>query len=147
MKNIIGLALLVFLFSCQETKTSEGEKSNRAKKENSPANDVPEAGSMKAKLIGKWSKTDSPAVEVEITSDKYKSYVGGDVNWDQDWDLATAADAKNGTISDNGSFICVYDKGEIFYVERIISLEGNTLHTIVEVGGNAGSENEYTRIE
>ena len=102
--------------------------------------------SKQYQICGMWQDINDEEYKMEITANKFKNYVDGGLNWDQDYVLAASDDLENIEEDENGSFILVYDgDGEIFYYCEVKELSENRLVVEHFVGGSAGNHLEFER--
>jgi hypothetical protein len=148
--------LLVFamgvMVSCNQNKkndqpTSDDEVTvnDEIVNDDEPVADIDES-TQRFQLLGTWQDVNDPTYKMEITPKKFKNYVEGSPNWDQDYVLATTADIENVVADDNGSYLMVYDDdGKIFYACEVKAIMND--HLVVEhfVGGSAGNHLEFER--
>jgi len=153
----LQLLLLVFamsiMVSCNQNSKKNDEPATNDEvtvndevvNEEVPLADIDESTQRYA-LLGMWQDVNDPTYKMEITPKKFKNYVDGGLNWNQDYTLAAGSDVDNVVADDNGAYIMVYDDdGEIFYACEVKAVTGN--HLVVEhiIGGSAGNHLEFER--
>lgn len=159
---ILLLAATTIMFSCQQNKDSKSQNdadSEVVAEETSENNEVEDevndkveirdidVSSIKFLLLGIWQDEDAADYKMEMTPGKFKNYLDGDINWNQDWGLANSSDTYEENIDDNGMFIWVLkDNGKYLYCGEIIVLNETTLELDHVFGGLSGSHEKYVRV-
>lgn len=153
---IFMLALIPFFFACQQknnnNRTADCEDETT---ENTITDEIDEnieeeievdPSTVKYSLLGIWQDVNDPTYKMELTGSKFKNYIEGSLNWDQDWELANGEDDETGTIDDNGQYIWVYHEGDYLYRCKIIEINDQTLKVEHISGGLKGSHEEFERV-
>jgi len=164
MKKISLILLLItitFIFACQQNKKNDSlndtEVTDEILSENSSFEEERikneeeleniDESSIKYRLLGMWQDINDSSFKTEITPTKYKNYLEGDINWNQDWKLANTSDSYLENIDDNGMFIWVFkDDGEDLYCCEIKIINESTLEVEHIFGSRAGSHEKYKRV-
>lgn len=152
--KLLFVFLLVFAFGCENDSQSNNDSDIDDLTDElideiieEPTKQV-EENSVKFKLLGKWEAIDDPTLTIEITSAKYRTFDQGDKVWDYEWDMTDGPDLTTAFKTDNGDHIWVYDdKGNIFYVDKLISMSENEFTTLNIEGGWVGKERSFSKLE
>jgi hypothetical protein len=157
MKITAATLFLLLFFACTNGETEPADRID-IELEEPDANPEPsttdlsenavEAGSQKALLIGDWQDANDPELMLSINADKFSTYVNGEKNWDNPWDLSNYIEYAPENEDDNGDYVLVHleDKSAVFYAQKIISLTENQLEVeIVKSSAGTGMTQTFIR--
>ncbi len=158
MKSLGYVLVLFVIFSCSNT---ESDSNNTIEQEvsdplpeliDSPAetdeNSI-EEGSQKSMLIGNWQDRDDAELTISISSNKYTTYINGEKNWDNPWDLCNYTDYAPENEDDNGKYVLVHlaDKSAVFYSQEILSITESQMDVkIIKSSAGSGMTQTFIRI-
>lgn len=105
--------------------------------------DPPAEGSQKELILGTWYDATSD-LEMNISKDRYISYIDGRKGWDNDWELSSGSTLTDDNIDDNGTYLHVIleDTGEPFYSLEILEVDENNFHGL-SVGSSGDGPNDH----
>lgn len=145
---------LSFMFACQQNTKKDSSDDVEIVDETILSDDIEEElanideSSVKYSLLGMWQDLNDPTYKMELTANKFKNYLEGDINWNQDWELANDSNSYLGNLDDNGMFIWVFkDKGEDLYCCEIKVINENILEVKHIFGALTGSHEKFERIK
>jgi hypothetical protein len=155
------LGIITFMYACQQNKKTDSLNNTEVAdeillEENSheeeriknveELKDIDES-SIKYRLLGMWQDINDSTYKMEITPTKYKNYLEGDINWNQDWKLANTSDSYLGNLDDNGMFIWAFDDdNEDLYCCEIKTINESTLEVEHVFGGLSGNHEKFERV-
>lgn len=157
MKIIAASLLFLLFFACAngETETrsriyielDEPDANTEPSTTDLSENSI-ETGSQKELLLGEWQDANDPELMICIHAEKFSTYINGEKNWGNPWDLSNYIQYAPENEDDNGNYVLVHleDKSAVFYGQKIISLTEDQLEVeIVKSSAGTGKTQTFIR--